>query len=83
LQEGTFRFIGEEDQEGVCLGLDGVWAPRRGGSAGAPWGPRPRVVWRKSGSHIVLWQPCHNITIQNSIFYQPAVPNAIGFFEAP
>jgi hypothetical protein len=40
-------------------------------------------AWGKSRGHIVLWQPCHNITIQNNIFYQPAVPNAINFFEAP
>ncbi len=32
--------------------------------------------------HIVLWQPCHNILIQNNIFYRPAVENAINFFEA-
>jgi len=31
---------------------------------------------------IVLWQPCHNVLIQNNIFYKPAVPNAIAFFEA-
>ena len=31
---------------------------------------------------IVLWQPCHNILIQNNIFYKPAVENAINFFEA-
>jgi hypothetical protein len=32
--------------------------------------------------HIVLWQPCHNVLIQNNIFYKPNVPNAINFFEA-
>jgi hypothetical protein len=32
--------------------------------------------------HIVLWLPCHNILIQNNIFYRPAVPNAINFYEA-
>ncbi len=39
-------------------------------------------AWGKSRGHIVLWQPCHNVTIQNNIFYQPAVPNAINFYEA-
>jgi hypothetical protein len=28
---------------------------------------------------IILWQPCHNVTIQNNIFYMPAVENAINF----
>lgn len=32
--------------------------------------------------HIVLWQPCHNVLIQNNIFYQPAVENAINFCDA-
>lgn len=32
--------------------------------------------------HIVLWQPCHNVLIQNNIFYKPAVPNAIAFVSA-
>jgi hypothetical protein len=36
----------------------------------------------KSRGHIVLWQPCHNVLIQNNIFYRPDVPNAINFFEA-
>jgi len=36
----------------------------------------------ESRGHIVLWQPCHNLVIQNNIFYRPAVPNAINFYEA-
>jgi hypothetical protein len=28
---------------------------------------------------LILWQPCHNIVIQNNIFYMPAVDNAINF----
>jgi hypothetical protein len=36
----------------------------------------------KSRGQIVLWQPCHNVTIQNNIFYRPARANAINFFEA-
>ena len=30
----------------------------------------------------MLWQPCHNVLIQNNIFYKPAVPNAIAFVGA-
>ncbi len=29
--------------------------------------------------HVVLWMPCHNVLIQNNIFYRPAVANAINF----
>ena len=31
--------------------------------------------------HIILWQPCHNITIQNNIFYKPTSANAINFLS--
>lgn len=30
---------------------------------------------------LILWQPCHNIIIQNNIFYKPAVRNAINFLS--
>jgi len=31
--------------------------------------------------HLILWQPCHKILIQNNIFYKPAVKNAINFLS--
>jgi hypothetical protein len=39
-------------------------------------------VGGKSRGHVVLWQPCHNVLIQNNIFSRPAVENAINFCEA-
>jgi hypothetical protein len=39
-------------------------------------------VGGNSRDHIVLWQPCHNILIQNNIFYKPPRQNAINFYEA-
>jgi hypothetical protein len=39
-------------------------------------------VGGNSRDHIVLWQPCHNILIQNNIFYKPPRQNEINFYEA-
>lgn len=41
-------------------------------------------AWGKSRGQIVLWKPCHNLLLQNNIFYQPAgeTGNAINFCEA-